>query len=79
MNSIALKAGNFFIDRDLTDFIVQVANSSLKTEILDFVYYHPSGVVNSYLIAKKIGRKERHVEEALSEMSEYQLLSKSGY
>ncbi|HPZ07791.1 MAG TPA: hypothetical protein PL110_06740 [Candidatus Eremiobacteraeota bacterium] len=75
--SARLTLGNkrdFVIGSDLRDFIAQIANSSVKSEILEYFYYNPTSVYNPFLIAQAIGRKEEQVKEALNDFVESGLL-----
>ncbi len=70
-----IDSGNTVISSDLRNFIVQVANSSLKTEILEFIYYNPNSVFDSSLLAVELERKEEQIKRALSDFVEANLLS----
>jgi len=69
-----INKGEFIIGNDLKEFIAEIANSSIKSEILEFMYYNPTNVFNPSLIAQAIGRKEEQVREALSDFVEADLL-----
>lgn len=65
---------DFVIGSDLREFIVEIANSSIKSEILEFIYYNPCTVFSAFLIAKAIRRKEAQVKEALADFVEANIL-----
>lgn len=69
-----VKKEDFIIGNDLKEFIAEIANSSIKSEILEFIYYNPSTLFNHFLIAQAIGRKEEQIKEALSDFVEARLL-----
>lgn len=71
--------GNTLISSDLRNFIVQVANSSLKTEILEFIYYNPNSVFDASLLAVELERKEEQIKKALSDFVAANLLSPVEY
>ena len=75
LHSSLIDKGNTLISSDLRNFIVHVANSSLKTEILEFIYYNPNSVFDSSLLAVELERKEEQIKRALSDFVEANLLS----
>lgn len=75
LHSSLTDKGNTLISSDLRNFIVHVANSSLKTEILEFIYYNPNSVFDSSLLAVELERKEGQIKRALSDFVEANLIS----
>ena len=65
---------NTLIGNDLKNFIIQIANSSLKTEILEFIYYNPKRLLDSSLLARGLERKEEQIKKALSDFVEAKVL-----
>ena len=79
LGSSLIDRGNTLLSSDLRDFIVQVANSSLKTEILEFIYYNPNSVFDASLLAAELERKEDQIKKALSDFVAANLLSPVEY
>ncbi len=77
--SSLIDIGNTLISSDLRNFIVHVANSSLKTEILEFIYYNPNSVFDASLLAAELERKEEQIKKALSDFVAANLLSPVEY
>lgn len=73
----SLMDGNYGINCGLKEFIAEIANSSIKLEILDFIYSNPSTFFDSFHIAQSLGRDEIRVKEVLEDFVENGLLTKA--
>lgn len=65
---------SFIINDELRFFIRDIANTSIKTEILEFIYYNPLAIYNPSYIAQALQRKEEQIKEAIGDFVEKRIL-----
>jgi len=56
------------ISKSLRDFIVNVVNTSLKAEVLSFLYYNPFALFSASMLARALGREQQQIEECLQDL-----------
>ena len=64
------------IENDLKKFIREVVNSSLKAEILQFIYYNPYSVFTTSSLANSIKRKEQSIKKVLADLFKKKIVKK---
>jgi len=62
------------IDSALKDFVREIANSSVKGEVLEFIYYNPYSVFTTFSLSRAIKRKEEEIKRVLYDFFKMKIL-----